>query len=112
MKKNRYVFILLLTLLIPVLAGCESKKLKEENLKLKQQFDKLNEDNKSILSESDQIKKEIEQLKQQNTSLQVENDKLKKEIVSLKKNPAKKTKKVEPKKKTKKKKIVHPSSDQ
>ncbi|MBI3605750.1 MAG: hypothetical protein HY202_06980 [Nitrospirae bacterium] len=97
--------VLFLLVLIPMLSGCEAKKLKEENVKLKQQFEKMSEENKGVQTDLELLRKESEQAKQKMTALEEENKSLKKEIETLKKKPAPKkttTKKTDTKKKKKK----------
>ena len=88
-------------LFLPFLGGCEAKRLKEENQKLKTQFDQMKAESKGMTDSLEQYRKENEQAVQKVTALKEENNRLKADLEESRKKECK-PKKADTKKKKKK----------
>ena len=83
--------LLLALFVLPVLAGCESQKLKDENTKLKQQVESISKERDAIKAKVDEMAKSEGELKQKVDELTAKNYEMSKKLASLeKKAPAKK----------------------
>ncbi|HXN05495.1 MAG TPA: hypothetical protein VN944_00355 [Nitrospiria bacterium] len=102
MKKPILFSLFFLMLFLPFLGGCEAKRLKEENQKLKAQFEQMKAESKGMTDSLEQYRKENEQAVQKVTALQEDNNRLKADLEESKKKECK-AKKTEIKKKKKKK---------
>ena len=72
-------------LIIPILAGCESRKLKEENAALKQQVDSLTQDRNSLQAKTVELERTRTDASTRVDMLTKENEELKKHLaVSIK----------------------------
>ena len=99
MRRMIHWSLMLALFVLPVLAGCESQKLKDENAKLKQQVESISKERDAIKAKVDELTKSESELKQKVDELTAKNNELSKKLAALeKKAPAKK-----PTAKTKKK---------
>jgi peptidoglycan hydrolase CwlO-like protein len=93
MQKMILSAVILSFLFLPMLSGCESKQLKDENAKLKQQVDMLNKDKMATQVQSSQMTAQMDELRKKNADLGKENADLKAKVAELQKmvkKPAKK----------------------
>jgi len=88
MRKVILSTIILSFLALPILSGCESKQLKDENAKLKQQVDMLSKEKMAMQTQSTQLTAQMDDLKKQIADLQKENTDLKAKMASGKKPAA------------------------
>jgi peptidoglycan hydrolase CwlO-like protein len=100
--------VLLSFLVLPVLSGCESKQMKDENARLKQQVDMLSKDKMATQAQSSQMMAQMDEMKKKNADLEKEITGLKAKVADLQKKGKKPMKKPAakpaPKKPAKKKK--------
>jgi len=83
--------LILALFVLPVLTGCESQKLKDENTKLKQQVETITKDLDDKKAKMDELTKNSGELKQRIDELTAKNEELSKKLAALeKKTPAKK----------------------
>src|ERR1700686_5245525 len=100
MRRMIHWSLMLVLFVLPVLAGCGSQKLKDENANLKQQVESISKERDDIKAKVDELTKSESELKQKVDELTSKNNELSKKLAALeKKAPAKK-----PAVKTKKKK--------
>ena len=91
MRRMIHWFLLLALFVLPVLAGCESQKLKDENVKLKQQVESISKERDDVKAKVDEMTKSEGELKQKVDDLTAKNDDLSKKLADLeKKAPTKK----------------------
>jgi peptidoglycan hydrolase CwlO-like protein len=94
MRRMIYWVLMLTLFVLPVLTGCESQKLKDENARLKQQVESISKERDAIKTNVDELTKSESELKQKVDELTAKNNELSKKLAALeKKAPAKKTKK-------------------
>ena len=99
MRRTVLSAVILSLLVLPVLSGCETKQLKEENAKIKQQVDALTKDKAGMQTQMSQLTAQMDELKKKNADLEKENADLKAKLAGSKKQPAKPAAKPAPKKK-------------
>ena len=88
--------VILSFLFLPVLSGCESKQMKEENASLKQQVDTLNKDKMGMQAQASQMTAQLDEQKKKTADLEKANAGLKAQVAELQKKlpkPAAKKKK-------------------
>jgi peptidoglycan hydrolase CwlO-like protein len=91
MRQMIHWFLLSALFVLPVLAGCESQKLKDENARLKQQVESVSKERDTIKAKVDEMTKSEGELKQKVDDLTAKNEELSKKLAALeKKAPAKK----------------------
>ncbi len=91
MRRMIYWSLVLTLFALPVLAGCESQKLKDENARLKQQVESISKERDAIKAKVDELTKGESELKQKVDELTAKNNELSKKLAALeKKAPAKK----------------------
>jgi len=90
MKRSVLALSLFFLVLIPFLAGCENKKLEEDNAALKTQVESLNKEKQSLQANLDSLKKENQVLASERDTLKKQTDELTKEVEELKAKQAKK----------------------
>jgi peptidoglycan hydrolase CwlO-like protein len=91
MRRMIHWTLLLALFVLPILAGCESQKLKDENAKLKQQVESTSKERDAIKAKVDEMTKSEGELKHKVDELTAKNEDLSKKLASLnKKAPAKK----------------------
>jgi len=89
MRKMILSAVILSFLFLPVLSGCESKQLKDENARLKQQVDTMTKDKAAMQSQMGQVTAQLDDMKKKNADLEKENGDLKAKLADLqKKKPA------------------------
>lgn len=101
MRKMILSAVILSFLFLPVLSGCESKQMKEENARLKQQVDTLNKDKMGMQAQSSQVAAQLDEQKKRNADLEKENADLKAKVAELQKKSPKPAAKPAVKKKKK-----------
>jgi peptidoglycan hydrolase CwlO-like protein len=89
MRKMILSAVVLSFLFLPVLSGCESKQLKEENAKMKQQVDTLTKDKMGMQAQVAQVTAQVDELKKKNADLEKENGDLKSKLAELQKKSPK-----------------------
>jgi peptidoglycan hydrolase CwlO-like protein len=104
MRKMILSAVILSFLFLPVLSGCESKQLKDENAKLKQQVDTLNKDKMGMQAQASQMAAQVDELKKKNADLEKETVDLKAKVAELQKKGPKPAEKPAAKPAVKKKK--------
>jgi len=92
-----YWSLVLTLFVLPVLAGCESQKLKDENARLKQQVESISKERDIIKAKVDELTKSEGELKQRVDELTTKNNELTKKLAALEKKAS--TKKPAAKKK-------------
>lgn len=91
MRRMIYWSLMLTLFVLPVLAGCEAQKLKDENTKLKQHVESISKERDVIKAKVDELTKSENELKQKVDELTAKNNELSKKLTALeKKAPAKK----------------------
>ena len=91
MRRMVYWYLLLALFVLPVLAGCESQKLKDENARLKQQVESISKERDDAKAKVDEFAKSEGELKQKVDGLTAKNNELSKKLAALeKKTSAKK----------------------
>lgn len=85
MRKMILSAVILSFLFLPVLSGCESKQLKDENAKLKQQVETLGKDKMGMQAQASQMAAQMDELKKKNTDLEKETADLKAKVAELQK---------------------------
>lgn len=103
MRKIILSAVILSFLFLPVLSGCESKQLKDENAKLMQEVDALSKDKMATQAQSSQVMAQMDELKKKNAGLEKENGALKAKLAELQKKGKKPAAKSAAKPTTKKK---------
>lgn len=90
-------------LLMPLLVGCESRRLKEEHAALTRQVDSLTQERNSLQAKAAEMERARVELSTRLDALAKENENLKKQLETLKPKGKKGTKKASAKATTKKK---------
>jgi peptidoglycan hydrolase CwlO-like protein len=85
MRRTIHWFLLLALFVLPVLAGCESQKLKDENAKLKQQVEAISKERDDVKAKADELAKSEGELKQKVDTLTAKNNELSKKVAALEK---------------------------
>ncbi|HEY5594964.1 MAG TPA: hypothetical protein VIL61_07390, partial [Nitrospiria bacterium] len=70
MRRTVLSAVILSLLVLPVLSGCETKQLKEENAKIKQQVDALTKDKAGMQTQMSQLTAQMDELKKKNADLE------------------------------------------
>ncbi|HTN43903.1 MAG TPA: hypothetical protein VMN77_08935 [Nitrospiria bacterium] len=99
MRKMILSAVIFSFLFLPVLSGCESKQLKDENAKLKQQVDTMTKDKAGMQAQMGQTMAQMDEMKKKNADLEKENGDLKAKVAELQKKSPKSSAKTAPKKK-------------
>lgn len=89
MRKTILSAVIFSLLFLPVLSGCESKKMKEENARLKQQVDVLNKEKPAMMAQLSQVTAQLDEQKKRVADLEKENTALKAKVSELEKKAAK-----------------------
>src|SRR4029077_274992 len=85
MRRMIHWTLLLALFVLPVLAGCESQKLKDENAKLKQQVESISKERDAIKAKVDEMTKTETELKQKVGDLAAKNQELNKKLAAMEK---------------------------
>ena len=89
MRKMILSAVIFSFLFLPVLSGCESKQLKDENARLKQQVDTMTKDKAAMQSQMSQTTAQLDEMKKKNADLEKETADLKSKLAEVqKKKPA------------------------
>ncbi|MEK6683297.1 MAG: hypothetical protein AABY46_01415 [Nitrospirota bacterium] len=89
MRKMILSAVILSFLFLPVLSGCESKQMKEENAKLKQQVDSLNQDKMDMQAQASQMAAKLDEQQKTNATLEKANADLNAKVTELQKKASK-----------------------
>ncbi len=76
MKRFVLTTVVVSLLIAPLLMGCESQKLKDENMKLKQQVDAVTQQKNALQTKFDELNKSKEELTQKVSDLEKKNQEL------------------------------------
>ena len=89
MRKMILSAVILSFLFLPVLSGCESKQMKEENANLKQQVDTLNKDKMEMQAQASQMAAKLDEQQKKNADLEKVNAGLNAKVAELQKKAPK-----------------------